>query len=134
MDKIRNKGGTVVVCGVLLWRGVGAEWLCRAVVMNCWVANHCKSNGWAFIENWGLFYGKDNLYAQDGVQLPRQSARVWAGTLGRDVKAINAFFISQRERDCTDDREDKIVKLKNVISLAKAGNSLSVHYTYYRSI
>lgn len=88
LDKIRDNGGIPVVCGVLPRRGVGAKWLSRAITMNLRLANHCKSNGWTFIENWDPFYGKDILYARDGVHLSHKGVRVLAGTLEREVTAL----------------------------------------------
>ncbi len=48
--RIRDKGEIPVVCGVLLRRGVGAEWLYTDITVNRRLANHCKSNGWTFID------------------------------------------------------------------------------------
>ncbi len=45
LDRIRDKGGIPVVCGVLPRKGVRAEWLSRAITVNRMLANHCKSNG-----------------------------------------------------------------------------------------
>ena len=92
LDRIKDKGGIPVVCGVLPRRGVGAEWLSRAIAVNRRLANHCRSNGWSFIDNWDCFYGKDTLYARDGVHLSRQGVRVLAGTLEREVGALQRFF------------------------------------------
>ena len=92
LERIRNKGGIPVVCGVLPRRGVGAEWLSRAIAVNRRLAAHCKSNGWSFIDNWDSFYGKDAFYARDGVHLSRQGVRVLAGTLEREVSALQRFF------------------------------------------
>ncbi len=50
LDRIRDKGEIPVVCGVLLRRGVCAEWLSRDITVNRRLANHCKSNGWTFID------------------------------------------------------------------------------------
>ena len=65
--KVRSKSVIPVVCGVLQRRGLRAEWLSRAIVMNCRLANHCNGNGWIFIGNWDIFYIKDTLYAGNGV-------------------------------------------------------------------
>ena len=92
LDRIRDKGAIPVVCGVLPRRGVGSEWLSRAIALNRRLANHCKSQGWSFIDNWDLFYGKDTLYARDGVHLSRQGVRVMAGTLERELSALQRFF------------------------------------------
>ncbi|MPC45802.1 hypothetical protein E2C01_039507 [Portunus trituberculatus] len=61
LAKIGNKDATHVVCGVLPRRGLGGEWLSRAIAINCRLADHCRSNGWVFIDNWDLFYSKDTL-------------------------------------------------------------------------
>ena len=92
LDRIRDKGGLPVVCGVLPRRGVGVEWLSRAIAVNRRLAEHCRSNGWSFIDNWDLFYGRDSLYARDGVHLSRQGVRVLARTLESEVSALQRFF------------------------------------------
>lgn len=92
LERIRNKGGIPVVCGILPRRGVGAEWLSRAIAVNRRLAVHCKSNGWSFVDNWDLFYGKDALYARDGVHLSRQGVRVLAGTLESELSPLQRFF------------------------------------------
>ncbi|MPC99736.1 hypothetical protein E2C01_095167 [Portunus trituberculatus] len=51
-----------------------------------------RSNGWTFIDNWDLFYGKDTLYARDGVHFSRQDVRVLAGTLEGELNALQRFF------------------------------------------
>ena len=55
------------------------EWLSRIIAVNSRLTGHCKSNGWAFINNWDLFYAKDTLYARDGVDLSWHSVRVLVG-------------------------------------------------------
>ena len=90
LNRIKNKGGIPVVCGVLPRRGVGAEWLSRALALNNRLAAHCKSNRWAFVDNWDLFYGKDALYARDGVHLSRQGVRVLAGTLEKELSPLRS--------------------------------------------
>lgn len=90
LNRIKTKGGIPVMCGVLPRRGVGAEWLSRAIAVNSRLAAHCKSNGWAFVDNWDLFYGKDALYARDGVHLSRQGVRVFAGTLESELSPLRS--------------------------------------------
>ena len=72
-------------------------WLSRAVAVNCRFADHCKSNGWTFIDNWDLFYGKDVLYAGDGVLLSRRGIQVLAGTLKKEFNALHCLFRSPAE-------------------------------------
>ncbi|MPC90546.1 hypothetical protein E2C01_085538 [Portunus trituberculatus] len=56
------------------------------------LGDHCRSNGWALIDNWDLFYGKDTLYARDGVHFSRQGVRVLAETLEGKLNALWRFF------------------------------------------
>ncbi|MPC61324.1 hypothetical protein E2C01_055394 [Portunus trituberculatus] len=56
------------------------------------LADHCKSNGWEFIDNWDLFYRKDTLYARDGLHSSRQGVRGLAGTLEGDLNALRRIF------------------------------------------
>ncbi|MPC81514.1 hypothetical protein E2C01_076135 [Portunus trituberculatus] len=44
--KIRNKDATPVVCGVLPKRGLGGEWLFRAIAVNCRLVDHCMCLVW----------------------------------------------------------------------------------------
>ncbi|MPC54727.1 hypothetical protein E2C01_048652 [Portunus trituberculatus] len=67
-----------------------------AIALNCRLADHSRNNGWAFINNWDLFYGKDTLYARDGVHLSRQGVRVLAGTLEGELNALRRFFSVDR--------------------------------------
>ena len=76
-----------MVCGVVPRRELGAEWLSRAIAVHCRLANHCKGNGCTFIDKWDLFYGKDTLYARDGVHLSRKGVRAMPGKLERELNA-----------------------------------------------
>ncbi|MPC53700.1 hypothetical protein E2C01_047598 [Portunus trituberculatus] len=44
LAKIRNKDTTPGVCSVLPRRGLGGEWLSRAIAINSILADHCRSN------------------------------------------------------------------------------------------
>lgn len=59
--------------------------------MNCRLADHCKANGWTFVNNWDCFYGKDHLYHRDGVHLSRKGVQVLADSLEREVGALQGF-------------------------------------------
>ena len=112
-----------------------AEWLSRAIAVNCRIAHHCKGNGWTFIDNWDLFYDKNTLYARDRVHLSRQGVRVMSGTLERELNVLQRFFVSQEMvKTCGKDREYRIAKCRTVTSKTKIGNSLNVYCTNCRSI
>lgn len=88
LDKIRKKGGIPVVHGILPRRGVRKEWSSRAIGINSRLEKYCKENAIPFLDNWSLFYGKDKLYARDGVHL----SRVGVSTLARSLDRIVAGF------------------------------------------
>ena len=92
LGKIRDRGAVPVVCGIIPRRDAGAEWLSRAIAMNCRIANHCGSNGWAFLDTWDLFYGENSLYARDGVHLSRRGVGVLSDALERRLGEVKGFF------------------------------------------
>ncbi|MPC41217.1 hypothetical protein E2C01_034804 [Portunus trituberculatus] len=59
LAKVGNKDATPVVCSVLPRRG-----LFRTIAVNYRLADHCRSNGWAFIDNWDLFLRQRHLVCQ----------------------------------------------------------------------
>ncbi|MPC21308.1 hypothetical protein E2C01_014291 [Portunus trituberculatus] len=61
-------------------RRLSDEWLSTGIAVNCSIVDLFKSNGWAFIDNWDLFYGKNTLYGGDGVHLTRQGVRIFVNT------------------------------------------------------
>lgn len=53
-------------------RGVVDEWLFCATVMNWQLPDNCKSNLWSFVDSRGHIFGRNSLYARDGVHLSCQ--------------------------------------------------------------
>ena len=91
LDRVRERGGTPVVLGILpRWR-VGREWLSRAIGFNDRLERYCKDNAIPFIDNWSRFYGRNALYAWDGTHLSRQGVSVLARTIDRE---LDEFFRS----------------------------------------
>ena len=80
--------------------------------MNSWLAEHCKRNGLLFIDNWAYFYGKDHLYAREGVPLSACGTGALAWSLHREMRAWGFF------------RGRKGVKGRCRISDKKAGSAL----------
>ena len=81
LGRIRDGGGVPVVCGILPRVRVSDEWQSKAIAMNSMLEQHCKSNGWTFIDNWDCFYGQDHMYQRDGVNLSQRGVRVLADSL-----------------------------------------------------
>ena len=112
LGKIKNNNGIPVVCCVLPRRGLGAKWLSKAVI--CMPADHCKNNGWAFIDNWDLISDKNTSNAKDGVYLSHQCVRVLAGTLERRYMHSCAFFISREKEKLVRTIRETMVKSKKI--------------------
>ena len=93
LGRVRDMGGIPVVCGVLPRRGVGDEWLSKAIAVNRRLAAHCERNGWLFVDNWDLFFGNDSLYARDGVHLTFKGAEVLSDSIERALRTLRDFLV-----------------------------------------
>ena len=86
LGRVRDLGGTPVLCGILPRMFAGARWWSEAAAVNSRLADHCKRNGWLFVDNWNYFYGKDHLYSRDGVHLSQRGSGALAWSLQRDLQ------------------------------------------------
>ena len=86
LERVRELGGTPVLCGILPRRGAGVRWWSEATALNSRLADHCRRNGWLFVDNWSYFYGKDHLYSRDGVHLSEMGTGALAWSLQRDLQ------------------------------------------------
>lgn len=93
LGRIRDAGGSPVVCGVLPRRGVGDGWLSRAIAVNSRLAEHCERNGWLFVDNWDLFFGNDALYARDGIHLTFKGVEALSDSLERALGTLRDFLV-----------------------------------------
>ena len=87
LGRVRDLGGTPVLCGILPRKFAGAGWWSEAAAVNSRLADHCRRNGWLFVDNWNYFFGKDYLYNSDGVHLSRRGTGALAWSLQRDLQA-----------------------------------------------
>ena len=85
--RVRDLGGTHVLCGILPRRSAGARWWSDAAALNSRLTDHCRRNGWLFVDNWNYFYGKDHLYTRDGVHLSERGTWALAWSLQRVLQA-----------------------------------------------
>ena len=95
LGRVRDLGGMPVLCGILPRRNAGPGWWSAARAVNCRLAEHCKRNGWLFVDNWARFYGKDYLYTRDGVHLSACGTGALAWSLEREMRAWG-FFEARR--------------------------------------
>ena len=86
LGRVRDLGGTPVLCGILPRKFVDAGWWSEAAALNSRLADHCRRNGWLFVDNWNYFYGKDHLYSRDGVHLSQRGSGALAWSLQRDLQ------------------------------------------------
>ena len=87
LARVRELGGTPVLCGILPRRSAGVRWWSEATALNSRLADHCRRNGLLFVDNWSYFYGKDHLYTRDGVHLSERGTGALAWSLQRDLQA-----------------------------------------------
>lgn len=67
IDVTKSRGGIRIFCSILPGRGVGNEWMCKAIGVNCWIDRYCKELVIPFFDNWDKFYGKRDMHARDGI-------------------------------------------------------------------
>lgn len=87
LGRVRELGGTPVLCGILPRRSAGARWWSEAAAVNSRLADHCRRNGLLFIDNWSYFFGKDHFYTEDGVHLSEWGTGALAWSMQRDLQA-----------------------------------------------
>ena len=69
LRNVRDKGGNILVTGILPRASRGQEWSSRALGINSRLGSLCDSLGIDFLNLWEDFYGFHSLYAGDGVHL-----------------------------------------------------------------
>ena len=97
LERVRSLGGVPVVCGVLPRRYQSRQWYSRAIAVNSWLADYCKSNGWTFVDNWDSFFGRNSMLARDGVHLSRKGVAAFAASLEREMLTPGRFFRDGRK-------------------------------------
>jgi lysophospholipase L1-like esterase len=88
IEKIRMKGGTPIVCGILPRVDHGREWSSRAIGCNDRIERYCRDKGLAFVGVWDRFYGRRDLFARDGIHLSGAGVSVLARMLDRTVSPM----------------------------------------------
>ena len=84
LGTVRDLGGSPVLCGILL-RLLGQRWWLEACALNNRLADHCRRNGWLYVDNWTYFFGKNCLYTRDGVHLSGEGTGALAWSLQSDL-------------------------------------------------
>lgn len=76
VDSLAKHPAEAIVTGILPKRGAGGQWLSRAISANERVSVLCRERGVKFVDFWEMFWGRDDLYAIDGVHLSRKGVSV----------------------------------------------------------
>ena len=76
LREMKESGRRCIVSGVLPRQRVGGLWLSKALCLNDRLRGFCRRNGVGFIDEWDRFYGRQELYAMDGVHFSRKGVDV----------------------------------------------------------
>ena len=109
-DKTLNKGEDVVVClpgsriehvtervgnvlGILpVMGGRGLAYRnCKRMAINVLVEQMCEEEGVGFVDLWGYFVGKEDMYMRDGLHLSGKGAAVFSENLLRSMDSGTGF-------------------------------------------
>ena len=85
LREIRESRRRCIVSGVLPRQQVGGQWLSRALSLNDRLRSLCGESGIGFMDEWDRFYGRQELYAMDGVHLNRKGVQELSECLERAV-------------------------------------------------
>ena len=86
LREVRESGRRCIVSGVLPRKNVGGMWLSHALGLNDRLRKLCGESGVGFIDEWDRFYGRQELYAMDGVHFSRKGVQELSECLERAVR------------------------------------------------
>ena len=89
LGRVRDLGGTPVLCGILS-RRLGQRGCFEACTLNNRLVDHCRRNGWLHVDNWCYFFSKNSLYTRDGFHLSGRGIGALAWSIHRNLGA-NVF-------------------------------------------
>ena len=77
----------IILLGILpLMRGRGATYRnCKMMAINALVEQICEEEGVGFVDLWGYFVGKEDMYKRDGLHLSGKGAAVFSENLLRSI-------------------------------------------------
>ena len=86
LREVRESGRRCIVSGVLPRQKVGGLWLRQAYGLNDRLRRMCGESGVGFMDEWDRFYGRQELYARDGIHFSRKGVQALSECLERVVK------------------------------------------------
>ena len=86
LREVKESGRKCIVSGVLPRQKVGGMWLSHALGLNDRLSKLCGESGVGFVDEWDRFYGRQELYAMDGVHFSRKGVQELSECLERAVR------------------------------------------------
>ena len=83
---LKNCGKSVFVSGPLPTLSRGAERFSRLLSLNSWLQAACSTHGFAFIDNFNLFWNRSPFFRADGLHPSRQGSRMLAANIQHAVQ------------------------------------------------
>ena len=86
LREVKESGRRCIVSGVLPRQKVGSLWLLQAIGLNDRLRRMCGESGVGFMDEWDRFYGRQELYARDGIHFSRKGVQELSECLERTVR------------------------------------------------
>ena len=79
----KTRVGQIILSGILpVMRGRGATYRnCKNMAINALVEQMCEEEGVGFVDLWGYFVGKEDMYMRDGLHLSGKGAALFSENL-----------------------------------------------------
>ena len=86
LREVKESGRRCVVSGVLPRQKVGGLWLSQAIGLNDRLRRLCGESRIGFMDEWDRFYGRQDLYARDGIHFSRKGVQEFSECIERVVR------------------------------------------------
>ena len=86
LRKVKESGRRCIVSGVLPRQKVGGLWLSQAIGLNDRLRTLCGEYEVGFMDEWDRFFGRQELYARDGIHFSRKGVQELSECLERTVR------------------------------------------------
>ena len=84
--KLRAKTNSVVISGVLPVPRDSEERNRERELLNLWLKGWCRREGFRYLDNWGSFWGRWDLYKRDGLHLSLKGTNILGGKFANALR------------------------------------------------
>lgn len=84
--KLKSRTSRVIISGLLPELRANDGKNSRIKQMNVWLSNWCRGQGFKFLDHWDLFWGRYDLYKNDGLHLNSKGTNILAGLFNIAVR------------------------------------------------